>query len=471
MSFLSQRKESSGHLNQLLRKNPPLKEVFESPDFDIDFRNADYELMAYLLSEEHSKEFVDNLITGDRTYHERISKIFQSTNNTQFHRLLASNKHFTDYAFRTLDPAIEDGKINEQLTDRKLYAAGTLSRLLSRAIGNSKDDIAELFLADRGDGPIFKKICLHLEKSLVYQQISDLVSQDHKEAILMMWYMFRMLAEDYEIPNSKLPMEVFMVSTAKGTMTLEQKGRAVDLLVMFFQAARAERESSDEGEQPARLSEFEIVVMKWVEDLSDEFVQSLPTVYNIAAAIGANSAIANRAISHVKTHGDNIHLVTCALGYLAESARVLQNKQVRDMVAAVITPPVKYPVFALQNLVKLIRNAADELKDSDEEEDIKRLLVTAWNASPGDINMRAHLMECMSILGDQTLHPDIGNWQEVQASLENKEAKKTYPLFDESETIDFEKSLTQLPERSPRKQERQAEHSNDSYSSDSYGSD
>ena len=485
MSILGQRKPTSGELKKLLAQpDPPLKDVLSSPDFQQELRNADYELMGYLLSERRTKELVDSLKTADRAYHKRITDIFQGT-NTRPTRLFATNKTFVDYALRTLDPVIDsDGKIDQAQTDRNLYAAGTLSRCASRAIGEWKDDITQLCLSDQGDGPILRKLCLNLDKSVVYQVLSDFVSHEHKDAAVFTWYLFLMLSKGIQqqdtIVTSELnrPMNVFMISEVDTALPRQHWKRAISLLTQFFQAEHSEHQSDGE-EETTKATEFEGVVGMWVEGVSEETMKENPTLYEMASGLAPIHVIVKRAVSHCKERGTL--LCECAMKYLAAQSKAVSTDQIIEIATNILGERAddasgpERNVFVLQAFLQLVQNEEARIKECAQVDELKSVFVKAWNKSEKDRNLRAHLLECMSILGDDMLHPDLGNWIEVQKlpdRVANGDSRELPTLveLEPSQMIDFERNLPERSEKSAaavKTQETAANGDRSDYYSDS----
>lgn len=362
--------ESSGGLDQLLQKGNDsvrLREVLDHKDLPQEFRRQNQRLMNYLLDPSITKELFQMLINADkREDHKKVIQLFL-TSNTQLHRIFATSLELSDAAFETLNTELCQ---NDQQLSSRAFAAGTLARLLSRALDYWPDAIAEVF---RASTSIYPLIIKNLNRRLVFQTIADLMSENHRGLVELLWHVW-MVMSGKTAEKKNRPRRVFLLpdldkeqrDALKASFTIDHMLNAVDLLKMFFGISGFED-----------MRDFAKLVYDWVVGL--QAGEMLPSMYDLVRVIGDTYKIYSaefieRTISIVIQCNNVCDKAVCsAIEYLASVKQMIDDNCKLEIVRKVFLCEL-YSQFAIFHATELMN--VPKLADPGA---FKSIIISCWN--------------------------------------------------------------------------------------------
>lgn len=184
-------KKTTGDLKGVLeRDNPQIADVLACVDFPGEYRESDIQLIEFLFKKETLEALVEKLTTSEkREFHQLVDKQLLKTTTTTLHRHLAWSSNFCKLVFSTLDPAGD-----EKQARLKEYGAGTLARLVSRALDAFPGFFRPMFRANGGE--LYKKVILNIGKGFIWQSIDEIRTDQNDSLNELMYHLCRKVMSD-----------------------------------------------------------------------------------------------------------------------------------------------------------------------------------------------------------------------------------------------------------------------------------
>jgi hypothetical protein len=253
--------------------------------------------MAFLTDPATVSGLFSLLITAtDRSLHRKVIPLFQTPTLDLF-ELFARNLPLATLALSQLDAS----------TAQARYGAGTIARMISRALDLWPLDVLDLFRASQARGPdLFALVLRHLSDGVVAQTIYAIFTEQHPEAIVLMWHIFRAVAGPaFSVNRSDCPREVFLVPDIRLDFEFgpDHHLAGIHMLQQFFSIPF-----------PGIGAGFRRLVLRYISECPDI---SNPLI-ELAKVLGADPSLKDRIIGLVR-NGLNRR----AASYLGVCAHIL----------------------------------------------------------------------------------------------------------------------------------------------------
>lgn len=198
-------KKTTGDLKRVLEGgNPQIADVIACADFPGEYRESEIQLIEFLFKKETLEALVEKLTTSEkRDFHQLVDKQLLKTTTTTMHRHLAWSDNFCKLVFSSLDPAA-----NEKEATLKEYGAGTLARLVSRALDAFPGFFRPMFRANGGE--LYKKVILNIGKGFIWQSIDEIRSDQNEGLNELMYHICRKVMSDIGDHNCKVEKPLSM---------------------------------------------------------------------------------------------------------------------------------------------------------------------------------------------------------------------------------------------------------------------
>ena len=260
------------------------------------YRQNNSNLLYYLLDLDHQKEIFDILIeTDQRKDHKDIFALFQTSNMT-LHRSFADSIELVEYLFE---------KTLREINEKSLYAAGTISRVISRAWDNWANEIHDIFRLSK---KLYPLIIDRIDVLCIYYQLNDLVMSDQYPISELIWNLFKVVSGDYVKNNNIHNPRVCFLSTqtfdnmpsfdlskfdnldSEEAMTIKKKLIAsIELMTAYFK-----NRGSD-------VTDFKKIVLNYIASIINDKKQWLVQFFDLATEIGYNETVYNAAYNQIKS--------------------------------------------------------------------------------------------------------------------------------------------------------------------------
>jgi len=243
-----------------------IEQVLQCEDLTNAYKKNDPAFIKYMRQRKHAVGLYEFIATTkDKNVLKPILSLFL-TSNTTFH-VLFEDLEVCEYCAKLLDEIESDSG--------KMFAIGTISRVIIRAVDQSPDFISTNL---RISQTIIPRLIAHIDLPTVYQTCLDLISETNKEFETFAWHLFSALSGVTVDPESAdCPFCVFMdkpidLSKVREILTIEHKKRIVSILRQLFQCKRKPEKN------------FVNQIKKWLNDGADfdqmpflcEFLGDLP---------------------------------------------------------------------------------------------------------------------------------------------------------------------------------------------------
>ncbi|OHT05561.1 hypothetical protein TRFO_26628 [Tritrichomonas foetus] len=369
-------------------------DVLKCSDLSSIYRQNDPKLMQFLLDPKHIKDIYDILMrTGARSDHKRIMSLYQ-TNNTSLHRVFADSIPLTEYAF---SPLVKND-------DHSAYAAGTISRILSRALDSWPDEIYDVFHLSNN---LYKIVIDNIDKSVVYTTISGIVSEANLIYELM-WYLFKALAGPAF--NEHAPRCCYLSKDIPDLKPLDNDRKilnAINLLKQFFALNKP------------ILEDFAEYVLNYIGSIFESPSSNkklFHQYFELAKSAGYNEKLHQIAIEKVKEAAKNgsinSPIVVSCVSYLEICARQMDEITAESLIATLLDRNTNQ--FTLLSVVIIAKNVMIESSSwiGSFKDTMKNIIRCTWNHFNDNLLL-------LSILLDLTnsLHLDDLNSSEYAANL------------------------------------------------------
>lgn len=365
-----------------------LEKLLACPDIANAYRNNNPKLLGYLLKEEHVQELYDIIISSkERSTHKTIISLFQ-TNNTDLHRAFADSIPLSQYAFKSLD---------HEKTENGCYAAGTMSRILSRAMDMWSVETHQVF---KYSEILYGVVITNIDQTCVYYTVQDLISSDSHPLGLFIWCLFTSIAGEEFIQNDlngKRPRIIFNNNNkyilpnfhkelnesndAEKIAVLGMKlKKSLELLYLFFKKKKDDRKYND-------LREF---VLKYITSIFDNEKEFTPLHLQLARELGQNNEFENKVISKLQNiievqisensiSHDACQYIDQCLGYLTKFANSIPTEVFLNITISLLDD--RFTQFTLLNLVEFVRRFFKTEREDIKQalETIDKLIIYGWN--------------------------------------------------------------------------------------------
>jgi hypothetical protein len=274
---------------------------------------------------------IDILTTSTtRAAHKKYIQLYQGSTSDVFWPF-ARNLVFAEEVAAKLD------------VETAAYGVGTLSRMFARSVDQFGEAVAELLRISDG-GSLIVSIIRHLEQSVVFQSVIDVVSEQHPEFIFFAWYLFRALVgPNYAIERRRYPRKVFLapeVDFSSVVVTPLFLRNAIDILQAFVLLQFTQHGQPPRENFRARTADFRNLISEWIASL--EWPRLTPQVIELAKALEPNEVLKTRIVDRVRDakdlslEGTPGELFGASVGYLAVCAGLLKWWEVAGVFAKLI---------------------------------------------------------------------------------------------------------------------------------------
>jgi hypothetical protein len=355
--------KSTGETTRLLESgHPSISAVLDSSDFNIEIRNKNPQLLAFLVSPAALEDLVTLLTTNrTRNAHKKFVQLFQGS-ATEIFSPVARNLTFVRHVVDQLD------HFNEEFV---AYGVGTLSRMFTRAMDKWPLGVGELIRLSELEPPgVLTTLVKHLDKGVVFQGMIDLISETHPEVTLLVWYVFRALAgPTYTVEPNKIPRKVFLApqpNFGDFKITTGYRLRAYEILAAFFQISFP------------HVADFKAVVADWLATVPVEgFCAGM---FEIARLVPPNEGLKDKFLRYVREAEElRGEVANGSVEYLSGCAKLLRWWEAAGVIAKVLLAPVVRQTPGLGSL-EIVRSFSDAGNDVDSfVAAIRQIVSAAWN--------------------------------------------------------------------------------------------
>jgi hypothetical protein len=253
------------------------------------------------------------------------------------------------------------------------FAASLLSSVFLRACKLWPDDVADLFSTST---VLYPAILDHLIHSVIFQAVNDLVDDHPIQIKDLMWHIFRALVGDeWKLDPIDRPRLLFLTKDLNydsSRFSISHRVSAIEILKKYF-AVEREREI---------LKDFGQVVLKTLGAIRS----FLPSMFELAKAIGPDLVLKNRAIDVVKSCEDQRSDVFCsAISYLSACISLLPEIEIEQIMARALIggdPSKNCGQFAWLHIISLVTELTQpplpECFDHFRKV-ARQIIVVAWN--------------------------------------------------------------------------------------------
>ena len=402
-------------LKVLERSDATTIDVLKCSDLSTVYRQNDQKLMQFLMDPKHIRDIYDILMrTGARYDHKRIMTLYQ-TSNTSLHRVFADSIPLTEYAFTPLS----------KNDDKSGYAAGTISRMLSRALDTWSDEIYDIF---HYSDMLYKIVIENIDKSVVYMTLCGIISEANF-LFELMWYLFKALAgKDY---NKHPPRCCYLSKDIPDLKPLDNEAKklnAISILKQFFGQNKPKTEDFAE-----LILDFVVSVAQNQSDTNKFYYQ----YFDLAKNAGFDARLQDIAINNIKTAAANGQLnsplIVTSASYLEICARYFDEITAESIIATLLDKTVNQNT--LLSVVIMAKNITIESPSwvGQFKDKLKQIFMCAWNHFNDqplitsiifDMTITLHLED----LNDKNYENDLKDWKKPDFLLSS--APNTELLFN-----------------------------------------
>lgn len=326
-----------------LKEDPiQFKNVLTSSDLSTQYRSNNILLLEYLQRPKTQHELI-NLIrsSNDRELLKCVVNLFQSS-NVYLCTLFANNLILLNECVEALNDDANGG-----------YGAGLISRFLLRTFDYMYDDIAEaLRLGDDSYITIIK----HVDRSVVFQSITDLINPVHSGIHLFCWYLFMTLLQDLsEDDQNDIHNQFFTIKTIgekdlyedlkKIDLTEAHKFNIAELLKYYFKIPKNDWNDED---AKLHLDEFEKAFTIFLIRIPNDKIH--PKYFEVISEFGyINLDLVIKVSKLIENEMDNnddimsIRFADTALKYMAHVIKI-SNQDIETIILDSIRA-IKYVLF------------------------------------------------------------------------------------------------------------------------------
>lgn len=368
-------------------KNVTIDDLLKCADLSTAYRNNNPKLIGFLISEENVKALLDLLMQSDaRATHKTIISLFQ-TNNTILHRFFADSKSLSEYAFRSLE---------KKYTKNGCYAAGTISRILSRAMDMWAVETHQVF---QSSDSLYYVIISNIEQSCIYYTIQDLITSDTHQLDLFIWCLFRSIAgkefiekelkgkkprtcflvdKEYELPDFHEKCKESKDEPEKSIFNMKMT-KSLELLHAYLKKKKTDHKYND-------FRQFILKYIAYIFD-KDDFI---PFHLELAREAGKNDEIRTKVITKLQSlveaqatveevnDADNLFIDRC-LSYLTKFTDFISIDDFLKITISLLDE--RFTQFTLLNVVEFVRRFFLKEREnlSEARETIDKLIIYSWN--------------------------------------------------------------------------------------------
>ncbi|OHT06454.1 hypothetical protein TRFO_25572 [Tritrichomonas foetus] len=366
--FNSQTQSCKETENALEKDDVTFEKLLKCSDLSNAYRSNNPKLLAYLLTPEHIKEIFQLLMkTKERKIHKDIVGLY-TTSNMSLHRCFIDSLELTEFAFESIDES--SGNANQ-------YAAGTMSRFLSRVMDSWPSEIHEVFSLSP---KLYNLIINNIDNKIVYYPIYDLITSSQYPIGEFMWNLYRSLSGDNDshaprICYNSRKMENlphFDLSNSSDDKTKHKVTSIIELLISYFKT----------NENASNVRDFRKIVLNYIVKIKDT-PNFIPEYYSLAKVVGYDKVLQDFAISSIKSKVEAGNYVdtemSLCLSYLTICVKNLDLENALYLTCSLVNE--KVPHFVLLSLLDLVT----EIFNQDVEwfdqylATLSKLIALTWN--------------------------------------------------------------------------------------------
>ncbi|OHS96781.1 hypothetical protein TRFO_36967 [Tritrichomonas foetus] len=369
--FNNQANNSTGETEKALEDpNCTFEKLLKCSNLANAYRSGNPKLMGFLLKPETVKSIFDLLMsTSTKAEHKTIFSLYQ-TSNTQLHRVFADSISLTEHAMTVLED-LQNPKYS--------YAAGTMSRIVSRAIDTWPIEVHQVIEHSEKAYPLLIK---NIDQSCVFSTVIEQVN-DKYPISQFIWYLFRALSDVKDHPP-----RVCYLSKNIDVPKLTKKSQILNAIIILTQYFKLKL---------PRLTDFHKIVFDYI--LADvEKHNEYPELFQIAAAIGQNDSLQNLVVGYLRNAIEKGETqkrqVIFWVEYLAVCTKKLDQETVVILLASLLDQST--PEFALIALEELIGNYLNDHPDKKQpfQEKVAPILCFVWDVfNTTNMSMISHVMD------------------------------------------------------------------------------
>lgn len=430
-----------------------LEEVLSAADLATQYRTNNPKLMEYFQKPATQHELIELTRTmSRRELLKYVIGLFQSS-NTYLHSLFANNLQLINESTKCIDDSPNGG-----------YGIGLISRFLARAFDLWPAEVSEILrLGDH----TYSALLRNLNRSVIYQAITDLINPVYKGIHVFCWNMFLVLTLELPEECQNIIRQQYLTIKTIGERDLfdeikdmkftdEHKFNISELLKMYFHIPK-----NDWVDDDARIhfQVFEKAFNFFMINIPD--AKFHPKYYEVAAEFQEyNFDLGKRAIKDIKnkeTQEENQQLVETALTYLShlisknvsgdavfaekeylfsESVKIIRNILINQ----------KCTCFVLDGCTKLVASLIEQ-NSKISQKYLPQILIRAHHCikernevhqkQPFVYLMAFMLKDCQQFGSKKN---EIVKWETGKELTADKINEEVLPIYDQSldENEDFE---------------------------------